>query len=110
MNALKELPEGFLSDVGAVTEIGHQVTAVVERINGVEITEMRDVVRALQTPVGKFHVIETDDHGPRSESRRSDYHSAHGTRIVIDASRAERATAEILAQHGIPSDRSPDLR
>jgi hypothetical protein len=55
-------------------------------------------------------VIETDDHGPRSESRRSDYHSAHGTRIVIDASRAKQATAEILAQHGIPTDRSSDLR
>jgi starvation-inducible DNA-binding protein len=32
MSALKELPEGFLSDVAAVTEIGHQVTVVVERI------------------------------------------------------------------------------
>ncbi len=89
----------------------HQMReAIVERINGVEITEMRDVVRALEHPLGKFHVIETDDHGPRSESRRSDYHSAHGTRIVIDASRAERATQEILAQHGIPADRSADLR
>ena len=89
----------------------HQMReAIVERINGIEITEMRDVVRALEQPQGKFHVIETDDHGPRSESRRSDYHSAHGTRIVIDASRAERATREILEQHGIPADRSPDLR
>jgi hypothetical protein len=89
----------------------HQMReAVVERINGIAITEMKDVVRALERPAGKWHVIETDDHGPRSESRRSDYHSAHGTRIVIDASRAERATIEILAQHGIPADRSPDLR
>jgi S1-C subfamily serine protease len=89
----------------------HQMReSIVERINGVEITEMRDVVRALEHPQGKFHVIETDDHGPRSESRRSDYHSAHGTRIVLDASRAKQATQEILAQHGIPSDRSADLR
>jgi starvation-inducible DNA-binding protein len=32
MNALKELPPGFLTDVDAVTAIGHQVTAVAERI------------------------------------------------------------------------------
>ena len=83
---------------------------VVERVNGVEIADMRDVVRALATPMGKFHVIDTDYHGPRSESHRSDYHSAYGTRIVLDAARAERATVEILEQHGIPSDRSSDLR
>lgn len=32
VNALKELPPGFLTDVEAVTAIGHQVTAVAERI------------------------------------------------------------------------------
>ena len=32
MNALKELPAGFLTDVEAVTAIGHQVTAVADRI------------------------------------------------------------------------------
>lgn len=32
VNALKELPAGFMTDVDAVTEIGHQVTAVAERI------------------------------------------------------------------------------
>ncbi len=32
MNALKELPPGFLTDVEAVTAIGHQVAAVADRI------------------------------------------------------------------------------
>ena len=32
MNALKELPPGFLTDVEAVTAIGHQVTSVAERV------------------------------------------------------------------------------
>jgi len=102
------LPQILIHDIN----LGyHQMReAVVERINGIAITEMRDVVRALEKPLGKFHVIETDDHGPRSESRRSDYHSAHGTRIVIDASRAEKATSEVLAQHGIAADRSSDLK
>jgi S1-C subfamily serine protease len=89
----------------------HQMReAVVERINGVRISEMRDVPGALAQPRGRFHVIETDNHGPRSESARSDYHTSHGTLIVIDAEKAERATAEILEEHGIPHDRSPDLR
>ena len=83
---------------------------VVERINGIDIAEIADVVRALASPLGRFHVIETDYHGPRSESHRSDYHSSYGTRIVLDASQTERATREILDQHGIPNDRSPDLR
>jgi len=89
----------------------HQMAdAVVERINGIAITEMRDVVRALAAPLGAFHVIETDYHGPRSESRRVDYHASYGTRIVLDAAACERATAEILEQHGIPHARSQDLR
>ena len=41
--------------------------AVVERINGIDIVEMRDVVRALAEPIGKFHVIEIDYHGGRAE-------------------------------------------
>jgi S1-C subfamily serine protease len=89
----------------------HQMSdAVVERVNGIEIAELGDVVRALASPLGKFHVIETDYHGPRGESRRVDYHSSYGTRIVLDASACERATVEIMAQHGIPQDRSEDLR
>jgi S1-C subfamily serine protease len=89
----------------------HQMREMaVERVNGVEIADLRDVVRALRSPVGDHHVIETDCHGPRSESSRSDYHSSYGTRIVLDAREAERATKEILAQHGIPNDRSADLR
>jgi S1-C subfamily serine protease len=86
----------------------HQVQgAAVEKINGVSITELGDVLRAFEAPVGKFHVIETDYHGPRSES--SDYHSAFGTRIVLEAEGAARSTVEILAQHGISADRSADL-
>jgi S1-C subfamily serine protease len=87
----------------------HQVRgAIVERVNGIRIRELRDVVRAIATPLDRFHVIETDYHGPRCES--SDYHTAYGTRIVVDAGRAERATKEILVQNGIAHDRSIDLR
>jgi S1-C subfamily serine protease len=115
--------DGFPSERRRQVVVIHQVLAheinlgyhlmsemVVERVNGVDISDIRDVVRALAQPAGKFHVIETDYHGPRSESHRSDYHSAYGTRIVLDATKTERATAEILEQHGISSDRSADLR
>jgi len=86
----------------------HQVRgAIVERINGHAIGEIRDVVRALEQPLDAFHVIETDYHGPRRDS--SDYHTSYGTRIVIDATAAERATAEILGAHGISAARSVDL-
>ena len=89
----------------------HQMSdAVVERVNGVEISDMSDIARALASPLGRFHVIETDYHGPRSESRRVDYHASYGTRIVLDASACERATLEIMEQHGIPHARSIDLR
>ena len=88
----------------------HQMQAmIVERINGTEIREIADVVRAVQKPRDGFHVIETDYHGSRSESHRSGYHSSYGTRIVLDAGGTAKATAEILAQHVIASDRSPDL-
>ena len=82
---------------------------IVERINGIPIADMRDVIRAIASPQGTFHVIETDYHGPRG-AHVSDYHSSYGTLVVLDAAAAARATAEILEQHGIPSDRSPDLR
>ena len=88
----------------------HQMRGlVVERINGIEIGDIRDVVRAIGKPRNGSHVIDTDYHGPRSESHRSDYHSSYGTQIVLDATKTAQATAEILVQHVIPSDRSPDL-
>jgi len=87
----------------------HQIHgAVVERINHIDIVSMRDIPRALATPIDKHHVIELDYHGMRGES--SDYHASYGTRIVLDAQLAAQATAEILAQNGIASDRSADLR
>lgn len=86
----------------------HQLRgAVVERINGVDIASMSDVLRAVRTPSGRHHVIEIDSHGVAGDS--SDYHSAYGTRVVLDAASAARATQEVLTQYGISSDRSADL-
>jgi hypothetical protein len=94
------------------TNLGyHQVQgAVVERVNGVDITEIRDVLRALEQPQNGFHVIETDFHGSRRASFSSDFHNAYGTRIVLDAEAVAAAHKAILEQHGVPHDRSADLR
>ncbi|MBA3539345.1 MAG: trypsin-like peptidase domain-containing protein [Deltaproteobacteria bacterium] len=80
---------------------------VVERINGIEIRHMQDVARAFTKPLGKFHVIEIENHGVRAES--SDYHAAYGNRIVIEADAVAKATPEILEKHGVARARSRDL-
>ena len=89
----------------------HQVQgAVVERVNGVDITELRDVLRALETPT-------------RQVPRLRDRLSRLAPRVVLvglpslvrHAHRARRredraANKDILEAHGVPSDRSADLR
>jgi hypothetical protein len=59
---------------------------------------MKDLIRAFEKPLNGRHVIDIND--PVEV----------GTKIVLDASRAKQATAEILAKNNIPSDRSQDLK
>ncbi len=81
--------------------------AAVERINGVPVGDMGDVVKAFEAPRGEFHVLELDHHaGSRMES---DYWSDPGTRLVIRAAGAKETTLEILKRYSIPADRSADL-
>ena len=57
----------------------HQMTGVVDRINGTRITEMKDVMAAFDRPSNKHHLIEVDNHaGPWGYS---DVNSA-GTTII----------------------------
>jgi hypothetical protein len=81
--------------------------AVVDRVNGVTIGHIHDVLAAVEKPRGRHHVVELDHHAGRGPS--SDYHSFFGTRLVIDAASAKAATADVLARYGIPADRSRDL-
>lgn len=86
----------------------HQVRgAIVERINGMDIGEMNDISQALREPLGRFHVIEIDNHSIRAESH--DYYPGCGSRIVIGAGAASLATGEIIAQYGIKNSSSPDV-
>ena len=71
---------------------------LVEKVNGRVVTRMTDLVEAFKHPQGGYQVIEADSV------------SEFGTKIILDASKADRANAAILQRHGIPADRSPDLR
>ncbi|MBI5884194.1 MAG: trypsin-like peptidase domain-containing protein [Elusimicrobia bacterium] len=71
---------------------------VIESINGVRLKDIKDVITAFQHPQGPWHVIRTDNS------------LAFSTQIVLDAAKAAVAHQEILARHGIPADRSADLR
>lgn len=78
--------------------------AVVVRVNGVPIAEMRDLPAAFAQPRNGFHVLELDNHASVWGA------DGAGTRLVLDAAQAAAANAEILERYGIPSDRSDDLK
>src|SRR5581483_3261049 len=58
----------------------HETHVVVDKINGVLINEMRDVLKAFAAPIGNYHVIEIDSH------------ALYGSRIILDAGKAQEAT------------------
>ncbi len=70
---------------------------IVTKVNGRPISEMKDLIPAFEHPLDGRHVIEFDK--PKEV----------GTKIVLDAAKSKKASAEILDLCGIPSDRSPDL-
>jgi S1-C subfamily serine protease len=75
--------------------------AVVAKVNGRPISELKDVVEAFRHPLGDFHVIELDHPSGDGDN--------FGNWVVLDAKEAEQATREILKSFDIPKDRSDDL-
>jgi S1-C subfamily serine protease len=71
---------------------------LVESVNGVAISDMKSLVAAFAKPQNGFHVIRTDS--------ITDFNG----KIILNAELAAKVHPEILAQHGIPSDRSDDLK
>lgn len=85
----------------------HKLSHVlVEEINGIPITQMRDVPKAFEKPAGRYHVIGKDH--PDSAGA-VDYYAAAGVRIILDAEAAQAANARILKRYAIPADRSQDM-
>jgi S1-C subfamily serine protease len=76
--------------------------AIVTTVNGHAISELKDVIEALKTPVKGYHIIELDHWAGSPDNR--------GTRVVVDAKAAEAANPKILEAFGIPADRSADLK
>lgn len=75
--------------------------AVVERVNGRVVTDLKDVIEAFKTPVNGWHIVELDAHSSDNEP---------ATRIVLDAKAAAVADEAILKRFDIPADRSADMR
>ena len=75
--------------------------AVVVKVNGKPISELKDVVEAFRHPLGDFHVVELDH--PTGDGDN------FGNWVVLKAEDAEKATNEILKSFDIPKDRSDDL-
>ncbi len=71
---------------------------IVKKVNGHPIAEMKDLLEALKTPSGRYHVVEVDDF------------NWSGSRIIIDAEKEKQATGEIMDTFKILSDRSQDLK
>ncbi len=74
---------------------------VVDKIDGMPITELKDVPKAFEHPINGYHVIELD-HTTGDGDNFGDW-------IVIKADGADKDTKEILKSFGIPKDRSDDL-
>jgi S1-C subfamily serine protease len=75
--------------------------AVVVKINGMPISEMKDVPEAFQHPLGAYDVIELDHTTGDGDN--------FGNWIVLKADGADQATQEIMKSFGITKDRSDDL-
>ncbi|MCL4838752.1 MAG: S1C family serine protease [Thermoanaerobaculia bacterium] len=66
---------------------------ILVRANGRELVSLADLAAALREPLRGFHRLEFEN----------------GFLVVFDAAEEAAARPRILARHGIPSDRSPDL-
>jgi PDZ domain len=88
------------------TGYSHLSQAIVTEVNGRPITELKDVVEAVKTPLktprGTFLEVKVDDWAGAPDSRASV--------VVIDAAAAAKAQPEILSAFGIPSAMSDDLK
>ena len=67
---------------------------VIDAVNGSVIGSLEQLIEAFRHPQGKFHVIQSD--------ALTDFDG----RIVLDAAAADKASPEILATFGVPSDRN----
>ncbi len=71
--------------------------AMVDSVNGRPLSSLKDLVEAFRHPVDGSQIVVFD---PVTD----------GGRFILDAAKAAAAGPEILAKHGIPGDRSEDLR
>lgn len=80
--------------------VGYQDIArsVVQKVNGKQVGDIKELIEAFKHPMGNFHIIELED-----------FYS-YGTRVVLDARKMDKANQEIMRTFSVPFDRSEDLR
>jgi len=72
--------------------------SIVTKVNGHNISDMKDLIAAFADPKDGHHSIEIE--------KAKDA----GTIMILDAAKSQKATEEILGKYGVPSDRSDDLK
>jgi hypothetical protein len=82
--------------------LGDEITAsygdfihkVITQVNGKKISSMEDLVKAIESNDGKYHIIVNEQ----------------GNQIVLERSKISEGEQRILNRYKISSDRSEDLR
>jgi len=85
---------GVLPDEINVGYKGFAETSIIVQANGRRVSTLRDLVDAVETNTGPYHVFVDE----------------MDTQIVLDRVKAQERGAQILQRYMIPSDRSPDLK
>jgi len=67
---------------------------IIEKVNGKKISEMRDVVEAIENNTGLYHILEDDS----------------GKKIILKKEKVDKYSNRILQTYRINSDRSADLK
>jgi len=67
---------------------------VIEKVNGRNISEMKDLVKAFEENKGLFHIIEDDS----------------GQKIILSRDKVNQFSSRILERYKISENRSADLK
>lgn len=78
-------------------------SVILDKVNGISISQLSDVSRALLSPVNGYHIFEIDNEGERGGE--PDAVADYGRLIILDAEMSEHATRAVLFHHGIECDR-----
>jgi S1-C subfamily serine protease len=71
---------------------------IVRKVNGVHVSEMKDLIKAFEKPIARNHIVEVEN--PEHVINK----------MIFDAEKSKQSTVEIMSLYHISSDRSLDLK